>query len=58
MFGFCLGYIYHKAFGYGMIMPLRSADFYLRCGWLGTECLGEFALFLSGGDPISGACKF
>ena len=58
MFGFCLGYIYHKAFGYEMIMPLQRADLYLWCGWLGTKCLGEFALLLSGGDLTSGACKF
>ena len=51
------GCIYYKTFGYGMIMLLRSADLYLRCGWLGTECLGEFALFLSGGIHIIDTCK-
>ena len=49
--------IFHKAFGYDMIMPFRSAN-YLRCDWLGTECLSEFALlFSSGDDPISSTCK-
>jgi len=41
-----------------MIMPLRSADLYLRYGRLDTKCLGEFTLlFSSGGDPISDTYK-
>ena len=58
MFGSCLVCIYHKAFGYDMIMPLQRPDLYFWCGWLETECLSEFALlFSSGGDPISSTYK-
>ena len=55
MFGSCLGCNYHNAFGYDTIMPLRIVDLYIRCGWLGIECLGKFVLlFSSEDDSISG----
>jgi len=57
IFGSCLLCIYYKAFGYKVIMPLWSTNLHLPCGWLGMECLDEFALVPSGGGPISGTCK-
>ena len=42
MFRSCLACFYHRLLD--MIMPLRCVGLCLRYGWLGVECLGEFAL--------------
>ena len=59
MFGSCLSCIYHKTFGYDMIMLFQSVGLYLLCDLLGTECLSEFAwLFMSGVIPSASPANF